>query len=445
MRIIIGGAGEVGVHLAKLLSKENHSIVVIDDNEEVLTNLSGNYDLMTIIGQPTSIDCLKDADCLHSDLFIGVTPDESRNLIACSLAKSLGVKKAVARIETLEYLEPSNRPYIERLGIDSLICPEKLAAQEIAEAVRRPWVRQYHEFDKGALVLVGVKLWKDAPLAGKRLMDTFSSHDTYRVAAIKRGHTTIIPSGHDILQADDMVYFIATKDELEKIRTICGKPTGNVKDVIIMGGSRIAVLTARLIAKEMNVKIIELNRDRAEWVKEKLQSNVMVIQGDGRDMDLLKDEGIDITEAYIALTDNAETNILACLAAKRFNLMRTVAEVEKLDYISIAEAADIGIVINKKLIAASHIFKMMLAADIANMKCLTFAEADVAEFIVGEKSKVTKKKVKELHLPENMSLGGLIRNGKGSVIYGDTQIMPGDSVVVFCLSSSLQSIERFFK
>ena len=444
MKIIIGGAGAVGVHLAKLLSRERHSIVIIDDKEDVLNNLSGNYDLMTIVGLPTSAACLKDAGCHHSDLFIGVTPDESRNLIACSLAKSLGAKKTVARVESAEYLLPANRPFIDKLGIDSIICPEILAAQEIADSVKRPWVRQYHEFDDGALIMVGVKLWADAPLVGKRLMDAFSPADTFRVAAIKRGPETIIPSGRDTLQTDDMVYFITTHEELDKVRTICGKPAGNVKDVIIMGGSRIAILASRLISKEMNVKIIEQNRDRAEWVKEKLQSNVMVIQGDGRDIDLLKDEGIEMTEAYIALTDNAETNILACLAAKRFHLLRTVAEVETLDYIPLAERFDIGIVINKKLIAASHIFKMMLAADVANMKCLTFAEADVAEFVVGENSKVTKKPVKDLHLPENISLGGLIRDGQGIIIYGNTQIQPGDRVVVFCLSSSIQKVERYF-
>ena len=444
MKIIIAGAGEVGIHLAKMLSKENHSITIIGEKEEVMANLNANYDLMTIVGDPCSISILKDAGCASADLFIGVTPEESRNIVAGYIAHNLGSKKVVIRVESPEYMKEEHRSYFQNLGIDSLICPELLAAKEIVETVDRPWIRQYHSFGNGELVLICVKVREGAPIINQELMNLFKQEEVCRIAAIKRGHQTIIPSGRDIIMTDDVVYFITTPEELETVRKLAGKPLEKVESVMIMGGSRIAILAAEKLSKTLNVKIIEQSRSRSEYIKERLGSKVMVIQGDGRDMDLLNDENIESMEAYIALTGSDETNIFSCLAAKRFGVPRSIAEVEQLDYIPLADNLDIGIVINKKLIAAGHIYQMMLDADVTNMKCLTFANADVAEFIVKENSKITKKQVKDLHLPENLSLGGLIRDGKGIIIYGNTQIQAGDRVVIFCLSSQIQKVEKYF-
>lgn len=444
MKIIIAGAGAVGVHLAKMLSKENHNIIVLDNNEDVLNNLNANYDLMTISGSPTSISKLKEAGCSSADLFIGVTPEECCNLTACYFASQMGAKKTVARVENAEFLNKIHEPYFEKMGINSLICPEILAAKEIAQSIDRPWVRQYHEFGDGALVLIGVKVRENAPIVGKKLMEAFSAEETCRIAAIKRHNQTIIPKGNDMVEPNDLVYFITTKNHTETVQKIAGKPTESVHNVMIMGGSRIGMIAADMISSKYNVKIIETGKERSELVKERLKSNTMVIQGDGRDMELLRDEGIENTEAYIALTGSAETNILSCLTAKGYGVQRSIAEVENLDYIPMAERLDIGIVINKKLIAASHIYQMMLDTDVANMKCLTFAEADVAEYIAKEGSKITSKQVKDLTLPEEISIGGIIRDGKGIIVYGNTQIQPNDRVVVFCPSSYLQKLEKYF-
>ncbi|MFA7358639.1 MAG: Trk system potassium transporter TrkA [Bacteroidales bacterium] len=446
MNIIVAGAGEVGVHLAKMLSKENHNIIVLDEKEEILENLNSNYDLMTVIGSPTCLSALKDAGCSSStDLFIAVTPEESRNLTSCILASKLGVKKTVARIENAEYLHPDQKAFFEQLGISSLICPEILAAREIADSLIRPWVRQWHEFNNGTLILIGVKVREEAKIVGKELMTLFTHNESCRIAAIKRGKDTIIPGGHDKIETGDMVYFVTTKDYIETVRKMAGKPHTEVRNVMIMGGSRIAMLTAEKIAHKFDVKILEVKKERSDMVKERLRSKAMVILGDGRDIDLLHDEGIEHVEAYIALTGNSETNILSCLAAKRFQVQRTVAEVENNDYIPLAEGLDIGIVINKKLIAAGHIYQMMLDADVSNMKCLTFADAEVAEFVVREGAKITKSKVMDLRLPENVSIGGLTRGSKGIIVYGNTQILPGDRVVLFCPSAYLHKVEKFFK
>jgi len=445
MKIIIAGAGEVGRHLAKMLSREQHNIMVLDTNEEVLANLNANYELTTLVGSPVAIDKLKEAGAKSADLFIAVTPDESRNMTACILATKLGAKKTVARIDNPEYLEPANKAFFEQLGIHSLIYPEMLAAEEIVNSLKRPWTRQWHEFCGGKLILVSVKVRSSAPILEKPLSELFSSDSEYRIAAIKRQNRTLIPSGKDMVLAGDLVFFIASPDAIEDIRKISGKGSQEVHHVMMMGASRIAMRAARMLSDDYDVKIIETRRERAESLMEKVNANTQVIVGDGRDTDLLEFEGIEKTDAFVSLTGSAETNILSCLAAKNYHIRRTIAEVENIDYIPLAEGLDIGMIINKKLIAASHIYQMMLEADVSNVKSLTFADAEVAEFVVNKKARITKSVVKNLDLPENISLGGLVRKGKGMLIYGETQIQEGDHVVVFCPNSSIQRIEKFFQ
>ncbi len=445
MKIIIAGAGEVGRHLAKMLSRENHNIVVLDTNEEVLSNLDANYDLLTFNGSPTSIESLKGAGVNSADLFIAVTPEESRNLTSCMLAAKLGAKKTVARINNPEYQQPEHKTFFEQLGIHSLIYPEQLAAKEIVNSLKRPWARQWHEFCEGRLILVGVKVRKGAPIIERTLAEIFRDETDFRIAAIKRENKTLIPTGKDTVIPEDIVYFIALPSAVENIRKLCGKISDDIKNVIFMGGSRISVKSANLLKDLYNKKLIEIDKNRVEWLSDNLNPETMIIVGDGRDVELLKFEGIEKTDAFVALTENSETNILACLAAKRFNIRRTIAEVENIDYISLADGLDIGMIINKKIIAASHIYQMMLAADVTSIKSLTFAEAEVAEFVVNKKSKITKAPVKELKLPEYISLGGLVRKGKAILIYGDTIIEEGDHVVVFCPNSTINKVEKYFK
>jgi len=445
MKIIIAGAGEVGRHLAKMLSRENHNIVVLDTNEEVLSNLDANYDLLTYNGSPTSIESLKGAGVNSADLFIAVTPEESRNLTSCMLAAKLGAKKTVARINNPEYQQPEHKTFFEQLGIHSLIYPEQLASKEIVNSLKRPWARQWHEFCEGRLILVGVKVRKGAPIIERTLAEIFRDETDLRIAAIKRNSITLIPTGKDTVIPEDIVYFIALPSAVENIRKLCGKNSDDISNVIFMGGSRIAVKSANLLKESYNKKLIEIDRGRVEWLSANLNPETMIIVGDGRDVELLKYEGIEETDAFVALTDNSETNILACLAAKRFKIRRTIAEVENIDYISLADGLDIGMIINKKIIAASHIYQMMLAADVTSIKSLTFADAEVAEFVVNKKSRITKAPVKELKLPEYISLGGLVRKGKAILIYGDTIIEEGDHVVVFCPNSTINKVEKYFK
>ena len=446
MKIVIVGAGAVGTHLSKLLSREHQDCVLIDADEERL-NALGEFDVMTYCASPTSIKALKEAGTPHADLFVGVTPEESTNINACILAHALGAKKTVARIDNYEYLSPSLQPFFKNLGLDSLIYPEVLAATDINNGLKMSWVRQRWDVHDGALILLGIKLREAAEILNLPLKDLCGPDDPYHIVAIKRGGETIIPSGMDELRVNDLAYFMTTKDYIPYIRKIVGKEHyTDVKNVIIMGGGKTAVRAALTAPDYMNVKIIEKDAARCEKLNELLENNdTMVIHGDGRDLGLLEEEGVKNTQAFVALTGNAETNILACLTAKKLGVRKTIAMVENLDYVSMAESLDIGTIINKKTIAASRIFQMMLEADVDNLRSLMLVDAEVAEFTASEGSRVTKKPVKELGMPFGVTIGGLVRNGQGMLVNGNSQIEAGDSVMVFCHEQKLNNVEKFFK
>ena len=447
MKIIIAGAGAVGSHLAALLSKENHDIVLLDPDADKLARATEGLDLMTLAVSPTSINGLKEAGTPQADLFIAVTPSETSNMTCCILAHSLGARKTVARIDNGEYVEERNLEFFQQMGIGSLIYPELLAAQEIANCVRRSWVRQWWEIHGGSLVILGIKLREEATaLYGQQLKDLCPPDSPYHIVAIKRDEATIIPGGFDELKLGDIAYFMTKKKFVPSIRRLVGKEGyADVKRMMIMGGGRIAVQTCHLLPDYMEAKIIESDLARCHQLGDLLDNDdVMVINGDGRDMALLTEEGIRQTQAFCALTQDTEENILACLAAKRMGVRKTVALVENTEYITMAEKLDIGTIINKKAIAASHIYQMMLDADVASVKSLTIADADVAEFVAVEGSLVTRQPVMKLGLPKGITIGGIVRDGVGQLVNGRTQIQPGDHVVVFSRTALFRELDRFF-
>ena len=447
MKIVIAGAGAVGTHLSKLLSTENHDCVLIDDDDERLGTIDGNYDIMALCSSPTSIKTLKDAGVANADLFVGVTRRESSNITACMLAHALGAKKTVARIDNYEYLQPQHLEYFRQVGVDSLVYPEVLAASDIISGLKHSWVRQRLEVHDGALLLLGVKLRDTCQILGQPIKDLCGPDDPYHIVALKRGEETIIPSGLDVLQNGDLAYFMTTPEYIPYIKRIVGKEKyEDVHNVIIMGGGKTSVRAALTLPDNMHAKIIESSYERCERLNQLIdRSNVMIIHGDGRDLGLLHEEGIKNTQAFVSLTGNAETNILACLTAKKLGVRKTIAMVENLDYVSMAEGLDIGTIINKKTVAASHIFQMMMRADVRNMRTLMLADSEVAEFVAADGSRVTKNPVKALGLPRGIAIGGLVRGKQGLLVNGNTQIEAGDSVIVFCHRHMLDSAEKFFK
>ena len=446
MKIIIAGAYAIGTYLAKLLSRNNQDIILMDESLEKLEKLGSDFDLMTMNASCASITTLKEAGAESADLFIAVTPDENKNMTSCMIAKALGAKKTVAKVDNYEYVAPDLNDFFERLGISSIIYPELLAAKDINNGLKMSWVRQRWDVHDGALVMLGIKLRETCEILNKPLKDISGPDDPYHVVAIKRDGDTIIPGGNDELKLYDMAYFMTTRQYIPFIRKVVGKEHYvDVKNVMVMGGGRTAVRAVKTMPEYMNVKIIEANEQRCDRLNELLDDDrALIIHGNGRDVSLLQEEGIRSTQAFVALTGNAETNILACLTAKRMGVRKTVAMVENEDYVNMAESLDIGTIINKKAIAAGHIYQMMLDANVHNVRFLMNANADVAEFIPQEGSKITQKAVKDMRLPYGMTIGGLVRNGEGYLVSGNTRINAGDSVMVFCHSINMKKIENLF-
>lgn len=442
MKIIIAGAGEVGSHLAKLLSKEEQDITVIDQDQSKLESLDSNYNLMTLAGSPTSFNTLHEARVDQCDLFIAVTPFETCNVTSCEIAKSLGAQKTVARIDNHEFLKEEHRDFFMRMGVNHLIYPEYLAAQEIITALRRSWVRNWFELHDGEIILVGVKVRENATIAGRQLKE-LASQRTFHVSAIKRRHETIIPRGDDSITANDIVYFTTTREHVDDILKICGKTDRKVKKVMVMGGSRIAIRFANLAGDEFKIKIIDNDREKCRKLAEKCP-DAEIVFGDARDNEVLRDEGIEDVDAFVALTDSSETNILGCMTSREMGAWKTIAEVENIQFISEAEGLNIGTIINKKLLASSKIFQLLLDADSASSKCLALADAEVAEIEAKPKSKITRGPVKDLNLFRDMTIAGLIRDGRGMLVDGNTVIEAGDHVVIFCLSGAIHKVEKLF-
>lgn len=443
MKIVIAGAGEVGTHLAKMLSNENQDIILLDSEQSKLDSIDSNYNLMTYNGSTSSFQTLHEVGVDECDLYIAVTPFETRNITSCSIAKRLGAKKTVARIDNSEFLRPENGNILKEIGADFLIYPENLAAAEIDLAMAHNWARYWGELHGGQLVLIGVKLHGDSKLIDTQLKDiTYSRHD-FHVAAIKRNNETIIPTGFDALRRDDIVYFITTPPFINEVRELCGKRKKVIKKAMIAGITRITSRFAQLYRDKYNLRVIDPDRQTCENFATRFPE-CEVVYGDPRDIEVLRENNIYQYDAFLALTDSSESNILSCLTAKEFGVPKTIADVENLQFFSQAENLNIGTILNKKLLASSRIFKILLDADESNAKFLVLADAEVAEMQAKSHSKITRAPVKDLHLPFGMTLAALVRGDKCELISGMTKIEPGDYVVVFCLSGTFSKVEKWF-
>lgn len=442
MRIVIAGAGEVGSHLAKLLSNENEDIIVIDENREKLSVLDSSYNLMTLCGNPTSFITQREAKAGNCDLFIAVTPQECTNIVACGIAKSLGAQCTVARISHYGFMDPANTDTMKSMGVDRLIYPEYLAAREIITALQHSWARNWFELHDGRIILAGVRIRENAPIAGKQLKDMGAiSH--IHISAIRRNHETIIPRGDDYMQAGDILYITTTRDHIDELIAQCGKVKRNIRNVLIMGGSKIAIRLVDHGSDRFRFTIIDNNRDVCRALPEKCP-DAEIIHGDARDPEVLLDAGIEECDAFVALSPSSESNILTTLTAKEFGIAKSIAEVEDMQFIAQAEGLGIGTVINKKLLASSSIFQLLLDADSSTSKCLALSDAEVAELEVKPGAKITRAAVKDLHLDRSMTLAALIRDNKGMLVGGTTQFRAGDRVLVFCLQGSLHKVDKLF-
>ena len=452
MKIVIAGAGEVGSHLAKMLSNESNEITVIDMNGERLQSLRSSADVITVEGNPSAIHVLREAGVGSADLFIAVNPSESQdvNIVSAMLAKKLGSKKATARINNEEYLTYENKYLFTEMGIDLMFYPEKIAAGEILDLLKRTSSSDSLEFARGKLHMSVFKLEEDSPLIGMSMVE-FSQLAgeegfKYRVVAISRKNETLIPKFDTKFKYHDLVFIISKREGMEMLLRYVGKHDIEVNSVMILGGSPIGEMVARQLSKQIdNIKLIEKNKEKCLEMSEKLPDNVVVVNGDGRNSDMLLEESIREYDAFVAVTNSTETNILACVAAKGFGVQRTIAEVENLEYIKLAESMGVDAVINKKLITASRIFKFTLSSKVRFIKYMSGTNAEVLEYIVAPDTKITKNTLKEMNFPQNAIIGGIIRGNESFIAVGDTKIEAYDRVAVFALPEAVKEVDKFFK
>lgn len=445
MRIIIAGAGEVGGHLAKMLSNENHDIIVIDNDPDRLKAVGGSLDVMPMEGNANSISVLKESKVNKADLFIAVTYSEDVNINSAILSKKLGARKTIARIDNQEYLLPANKEIFSTLGIDYMIYPEKIAAREIVGLLAQTGSTEVVEFSGGKLHMYVIRLDADAPIINKSLkeIDPRKEFLEFRAVAITRGGLTIIPSGDDVFKQGDLVYVISSKAGMKDLFKYSGKQQFEVRNIMILGGSRIGMRTAKDLGNQHYVKMVEIDRHKS-YKLSNLLNNTLVINGDGTDMELLKQEGLEKMDAFIAVTGKSDTNILSCLLAKQMGVKRTIAEVENMDYIHLAENIGVDTIINKKLITASRIFRFTMSEEVSSIKCLTGTDAEVMEYVVKPGSRATKGKVKDIKFPDAAIIGGVVRGKNSFIVHGESQIKPYDRVVVFALPSEIHTIGKFF-
>jgi trk system potassium uptake protein TrkA len=448
MKIIIAGAGEVGFHLAKLLSYESQDITLIDSNKESLTYADNHLDIRVLRGDATSISVLKDAQVQNSDLVIGVTSSETTNITLCMLAKQLGCQQTIARITNTEFIDCKDTIRFDELGIDELISPEELAATEIQLLLNKSAFNDTFEFEDGELIMVGVSLPKSAPFVGKMVKEaaTIFTELHFMPIALKRAGTqyTVIPRGDTVFKEGDQVYFITVKEGVDELYKLTGKKKEEIKNVMIHGGSKVGYKAARdLCAKKFNVKLIEKNKEKAFDLADDLPT-ALVINGDGRNVELLEEEGLASMDAFIAVTGNSETNIMSCLVAKSKHIKKTIALVENMDYFQLSHSIGIDTLINKKLLAANNIFKYIRKGDVVASMRLNNLNAEILEFVVKPGSKVTKDLIRNLELPNEATIGGVVRNGEGVIALGGFQIKADDRVVVCCLPDAIAKIERLF-
>lgn len=446
MRIVIAGMGDVGYHLAKQLSNEEHDIIAIDMDQQRLSYSDSMADILTINGSSTSVSTLKQAKVDKADLFVAVTSFEEVNVTSAILAKKLGAKKTIARISNSEYLDEKVDISFSEIGIDFMIYPEELAAREMVNLILRTAATDVMDFEGGKLSVIGLRLDKDAPVIRKTIVDIAKEFETFdfRIVALHRNFRTIIPKGNDRFLPNDQVFVITRPEGNNVILKLAGKEDINFDNIMILGGSKIGRRVAELLEDKMKVKLIESDEEKSLKLADTLKST-LVIKGDGRDIDLLAQEGIIDVDAFVAVTEDAETNIITCLMAKHLGVKKAIALVDKVNYIPLTQTIGLDSLINKKLIAANNISRFIRRSDVLALSTLEGIDADIMEYVVQPNSLITKKPIKDLNFPKEAIIGGIIRGEESMIAIGDTRIQNGDKVVVFSLPGGVKQTEKFFR
>ncbi len=444
MRIIIAGDGDTGTHLANTLSIENQDIVLIGTDRNHLSELESEYNIITCAGSPVSYTDLSRCGVSEANLFVAVTGDENLNLIAAQTAKGCGAKKCVARVDNPDFLHPRVNGIFRRNGVDALIYPERLAADEIINFIRHNWVREWFVVNDGKLIVAGVKTGGSSTLIGRRLKDTATNPRYFHVSALKRNSETMIPRGDTMILEGDILYFSVLPENIGKLYEICGNAQTRICKIMVTGGGRVTENLLEEIHSDYDVTLIESDADRCNYLAARFQ-DVTVVNTQANDVTTLKDEGLEHCDLFLALTGSSEKNIVSCMVAREHGVGKTLARIEELQYIPEAESLSIDKIINKKLLNVSKILDSLMETSFDEAQCMLLDRAEIIKLTAHPGSRIVSRPICELSLPAGITIGGIIRDGKGMLAEGRTCIKPGDNVLIFSHIGSLSKIENLFR
>lgn len=447
MKIVIAGAGEVGFHLAQLMSYEQQDITLIDSNQTVLDNASTRLDVRTINGDCSLRSTLIKAGANKADLVLSLTTSEKTNLVTALFAKNMGAKKAIARVHNQEYLQPEAIKAFNDLGIDSLISPNQLAAKEISRLLDKGAVTDYFEFEDGLVSLLGLTIHLNDALVSNRSVDEIENltpNIHFRPIAILRGNQTIIPDAETIIRKGDHVYFIIRKNEISEILRILGKKEKQIRSVMINGGTNLGYDTAVLLQRDYSVTLIEKDEQRCKWLANNLK-DVLVVNCLNYKIDQLREEGLAEMDAFVSVTDDTQVNILTSLLAGNVGVYKTVALVDSIDYTRISQNIGVDTIINKKLIAANNIFRHVRKGKIVAITGLHGLEGEIIEFMVYRDSNLTSKTIKEIKFPKGIVIGTIVRDGEAMFPSPDMKLLKEDKVIIFAMQKSIAKLEKLFR
>ena len=445
MNIVIAGAGDMGYHLAERLSFDNKDIILIDTERDVLDYAASKLDVLTIQGDATSIDVLQQASVEKASMVLAATTSEKTNIVTAILAKQLGAKRVMARVRNHTYLKEENVPYFNNLGIDNLISPTMLCSREIYNMVQNSSFTEVFDFGGGKLNIVGFTVDQYNPLVNQRIMDTKSNsiYDDIRIIAIVRDQKTIIPRGNTIIRNNDHCFFISNKKNTEAIQQALGQKKMTIKNVMIIGGDDMAVTTALKLENEYRVTLVNKDKERCKWLAEHLPKT-LVINGDYKNIELLVEEGLEEMDAFLALTESSETNIITSLSAKNHGVYKTIAHVDTREYIHISHSIGVDSLINKKLVAANEISRYLKKGTVDAVSGIYGVDAEFIQYSVYKNNRLTRHPLRELHFPESAIVAGVIRGEHVFIPDGDFVLQLNDKAIVFALPEARMTLEKLF-
>ena len=445
MKTIIIGGGEVGFHLAKGLSEENHDITLIDISPEKVRRTSNNLDVIAIQGDGASPKDLKEAGVQNADITVAVTRIDEVNLIASQLAHELGSRKIVARLRNTEYSRKETIIHPEKFGIDFVIHPEMAATREIIQLVMQTAATSVVEFEGGRLQLIGVRLDNGCPLIDSDLsiIRDKNNHFAFVAVAILRGEETIIPHGDLKFILNDICYFLVKKDEIPNLLEMVGKPVRETRKIMILGASKIGRAVARKLQDQIHVRLIEENMEKAQLIAPELEKTLM-LNGDGTDIEFLRSENIDEMDSFIAVTQNEQTNLLSALLAKHLGARQTLVHVSTTEYIPVMKLIGLDGVISKNMCTVNAILEYIKSDQ--NVLITNFEDIDIEalELTPVHGSRITRNVLKEIKFPQRCVVGSVNHHGHIFIPTGDSQISEEDSVLVFALPDVILKVEKLF-